>query len=240
MPHPRTEPNVNLLLSLLPDGEYQKVAATLEHVEIKAGEVLWEVGDKNKFVYFPTSVVLSLDYESDHGETVSIALIGRRGMAGSDVALGNIRMPDRSVAVVSGEAWRMPRREAQDELSDCGDFQNLFTTYTSAVLKKIAQNSVCNRLHQIDKQVFRLLLEISDELNSDQITLTHQRLSELLGIRRESVSITLMKLRKQKAIDCRRGGISINSRTKLESLACECYELAKENFEATIDSFTSD
>jgi CRP-like cAMP-binding protein len=237
---PQAEPNVNLLLSLLPEGEYEKVAKMLEHVEIKAGDVLWEVGDMNKFVYFPTSVVISLDYETDRGESVSIALIGRSGMAGSDIALGNIRMPDRAVAVVSGDAWRLPRRDAQDELKDCGDFQNLFTTYSIGVLKKIAQNAVCFRLHQIDKQACRLLLEISDESSSDEIALTHQRLSELLGVRRESVSITLMKLKNQDAIKCRRGGMTIIDRRKLESLACECFDMAKENFETAIDTIGAD
>lgn len=236
---PQTEPKANLLLSLLPDGEFEKVAPMLEHVVLKAGDVLWEVGDKNRFVYFPTTAVLSLDYESDRGETVSIGLIGRSGMAGSDVALGNLRMPDRGVIVASGEAYRLPRRHAQKELEECGDFQNMFTTYASGLLKKIAQNAVCNRLHQIDQQVCRLLLDISDESGIDRISLTHQRISELLGIRRESVSVTITKLKKRKAIESVRGSVSVKSRSKLESAACECYQLSKENFATTIDSYAS-
>lgn len=235
----QTDPSANLLLSILPAGEFEKVAATLQQIDLKAGDILWEVGDKNKFIYFPTTAVLSLDFESDRGETVSIALIGRSGMAGSDIALGNIRMPDRGVTLIAGEAFRMPRGDAQTELQECGDFQNMFTTYTSALLKKISQNAVCNRLHQIDQQICRLLLEISDESSKQRISLTHQRLSELLGIRRESVSVTIAKLKKRKAIDAKRGGITIRDRSELSSAACDCYEQSKENFATTIDFYAS-
>lgn len=233
------DPSSNMLLSLLPPGEFAKVSQMLEHVELKAGEAIWEVGDKNRFVYFPTSALISLDYESDRGETISVGLIGHNGMAGSDVALGNLRMPDRGVVVIAGQAWRMRRRHAQEELQECGDFQNMFTTYASAAARKIAQNAVCNRLHQIDQQISRLLLEISEEARSDRVSITHQRLSELLGIRRESVSLTLTKLKKMRAIETHRGSIIVKDKSKLISGACECFTLSKENFTTTIDSYSS-
>lgn len=235
----QTEPKENLMLSLLCDREYKKVAATLEPVELSHGDVLWEVGEDGDFVYFPTSAVLSLDYESDQGETVSIALIGRNVVAGHDVATGNTPTSDRAVVVVAGEAWRMPRREAQTEMNEHGDFQHVFSTCASGMLKKIAQNAVCNRLHHIDQQICRLLLDISDESSCNEITLTHQRLSELLGIRRESVSVSLSKLIKQKAIDCQRGCVAVKSRDRLRTAACECYEMSKEFFATAIESHTS-
>lgn len=239
VPKPADSPDDNALLAVLPRGEFEKLAGFLELVDLHAGDVLWESGQKNRHVYFPTTALISLVYESDNGASISIANIGRTGTAGANVVMGNVRTPDRAVVLLDGRAYRMATMSVEDELVDCGQFHALILAYTQALLVRISQNAICNRLHRIEQQLCRLLLELNDELQTEAFQLTHDEISAILGVRRESISLAAGQLRKRKLVKIGRGKIQILSIDGLRTAACECNTVASEQLSNCLKEYSA-
>lgn len=240
VPKPVDTPSNNLLLDALPKGEFEKLLTMLEYIELEAGRVLWESDEKGRHLYFPTTSLISLNYESDSGSSISIATIGRNGIVGTGIVMGNVRTPDRAVVHYEGAAYRIKAETAVTELEECGDLQALMMTYTQALLTKISQNAICNRLHRIDQQLCRLLLDFSDELQTETFNLTHDVIASILGVRRESVSLATGQLQKRKIIRASRGKLRIDDRGALSTAACECYEVAKTHLDQSLSQYRSE
>lgn len=231
-----TSPKDNLVLAALPDAELAKLVAELEHVAVADGDVLWEAGEKGDHLYFPTTAMISLVYEHQSGNSISVATLGRDGIAGMYIIAG-IRMPDRAIVQCGGEAYRMRSSKVKNELAECGDFHALLLSYTNSLLVQISQNSICNRLHRIDQQLSRWLLECRDKLRTDSLSLTHDQIAGVLGVRRESVSLAAARLQKENLIKIGRGKIEIVNAGRLEKASCECYAVIKNHFEAALKEY---
>ncbi len=233
-------PTNNSLLAVLPRREFENIVPELEHQQVESGKTLCESGEKADYIYFPTSCLISLNYESDNGTSISIATIGRNGIVGTGVAMGNVRSPDRAIVQYNGCVYRMKAASVENELAECGDFQALLMTYTQALMTKISQNAICNRLHRIDQQVCRVLLEFSDELRTDVLKMTHDLIAGILGVRRESVSLAAGNLQKRQLITATRGEIRITNQEGLLSAACECYSVAKDHLKQCLEKYSAE
>ncbi|MBK9152955.1 MAG: Crp/Fnr family transcriptional regulator [Chloracidobacterium sp.] len=210
----------------------------LEHIELEPGSVLWESDQKTNYLYFPVSGLISLVYESDTGSSVSIGLIGRSGIVGTGIMTGNVRTPDRALVIYQGDAYRMKAASVLDEMADCGAFQGLLLAYTHAFMVQVSQNAICNRLHRIEQQLGRLLLEIRDQIDKDELKITHDVLAGILGVRRESVSLAASSLQRRKLIKASRGRVEIKDRDGLEHAACECYSIVNDQLEQCLTRYT--
>lgn len=240
IPKPADTPENNLLLAALPASDFADLAPILEYVELGSGETLWAADQKGKHLYFATTALISLNYESDNGSSISIATLGRKGIVGTGIVMGNVRTPDRAVVQHDGGAYRMKAETVKNELAECGNFQSLLTTYTQALMTKIAQNAICNRLHRIDQQLCRLLLDFSDELQTETFNLTHDVVASVLGVRRESVSLAAGQLQKRKILRASRGKLQILDRDAILHAACECYSVAKTHFDESLRKFIAE
>jgi hypothetical protein len=90
---------------------------------------------------------------------------------------------------------------------------------------------VCNQHHVVEQRFSRWLLMSIDRLEGDKMSVTQEQISLLLGVRRESVTLTAGVLQKDGLIRCARGSITILDRPGLEERACECYAAVKEESE---------
>ena len=99
--------------------------------------------------------------------------------------------------------------------------------YAQSYITQVAQTTVCNRLHTIDQQLCRWLLMFLDRLTSNDLTLTQERIAELMGVRRESVTTAAGKLQIAGVIRYHHGRISVAARAGLKAHSCECYEIVK-------------
>lgn len=232
-------PRKNRILSALPDAEFQSLLPVLEHAELRSGATLWESDQTARYIYFPIDSLISLVYESHTGRSISIATLGRNGVVGTSVVMGNVKTPDRAVVNYDGVAYKMRSDRVKNELAECGDFQDLLVTYTQTLMTKIAQNSICNRLHRIDQQLSRLLLDFADELETETFRLTHDLIAGLLGVRRESVSIATGTLHKRGLINAARGKVTIIDRKSLANVACECYSVVKDQLERSLTKYAT-
>ena len=116
----------------------------------------------------------------------------------------------------------------QDEFKRGGAFQLALLRYTQALIVQISQTAVCNRLHSTEQRLCRWLLMTHDRTHSNELQMTHEFISNMLGIQREVVSLAARRMQDKGVISYKRGRIQILDRKDLENSACECYQVVKE------------
>ncbi len=228
----------NRLLAALPKGEFINIAGALERVECEQGDVLWEVEEKRKYLYFPTTALICLLHETDSGVSAEVGIVGRDGVAGVSLFTGDARMADRAVVQHGGVAYRMRGKAVKDEFAQCGDFQDLLMNYTQSLITHISQTAICYRLHSIEQQLARWLLRNHDHQQKKSFEMTHEQIAGILGVRRESVSLAAGRLQEMGLIKYGRGSIKLVNRKGLEASSCECYSVVKEHYERMLKEYT--
>lgn len=218
----------NRLLGALPDEDSQRLGPHLEGVTFALGQVLYESQGHLEYVYFPTTAVISLLYTTEDGSTAEMGLTGNDGVVGIALFLGGDTTPNRAVAQIAGGAFRMRSKVLQEEFARGGAFQHLLLRYTQALITQISQTAVCNRLHSIEKRLCRWLLLSRERVQSDDLLMTQEFISNMLGGRRESVTVAAGRLQDAGLIYYSRGHIKILDRKGLEATVCECYMIVKE------------
>src|SRR6267143_78226 len=220
-------PKENRLLAAMPRAEYQSLVPSLERVPMPLGQALYEPGEAQGFVYFPTSSIVSLLYVLADGATAEIAVAGHEGLVGIALFMGGETTPSRAVVQSAGEGYRMRAAVLKKEFERGGALQQLLLRYTQALITQMAQTAVCNRHHSVDQQLCRWLLLSLDRLPTNELSMTQELIANMLGVRREGVTDAASKLQKLGVIHYRRGQITVLDRPKLEQLCCECYAVVK-------------
>jgi len=227
--HPK-EAKKNYLLKSLSDRELEKILPKLQQLSFALGDVLHESGDKMDHVYFPTTAIVSLLYIMENGATAEIGVVGNDGILGIELFMGGETTTNRAVIQSAGDAFRMRATDMKAEFTLGGTFQKLLLRYTQALIAQISQTAVCNRLHSVEQQLCRWLLLSHDRLDSDKLVMTHDLISNMLGVRREGVTLAAQKLAAQKLIKNVRGSITVLDRQGLETAVCECYKVVNAEY----------
>ena len=220
----------NRLLAALPRDEYERLLPSLQQVSFSLGEVVYEFGGHLDYVFFPTTSIISLLYTMENGSSAEMGLTGNDGVVGIALFMGGGTMPNRAVVQSAGSAIRMKAKLLQDEFALGGKFQRLLLRYTQGLITQISQTAVCNRLHSVEQQLCRWLLLSHDRLKSDELIMTQELIADMLGVRREGVTVAAGHLQDAGAISYVRGHITILDRQKLEETVCECYQVVKDEF----------
>lgn len=224
-------PVENRLLAELPKLELERLIPNLEPVSLALGQVIYESGGRMSHVYFPTDSIISLLYLMENGTTAEIGVIGYEGMVGLALFMGGQTTPNRAVVQSAGSAFRMRAKALQDEFVKGGVFQQLLLRFTQALITQISQTAVCNRLHSVEQQLCRWLLLSYDRLHSDKLVMTHTLIANMLGVRREGITIAAKKLQERGVISYVRGTITLLDRPGLEATVCECYSVVKNEYD---------
>ncbi len=221
----------NRLLAALPVDEYERLSSHLQPVAFALGEVVYEFAGQLDYIFFPTTAIISLLYTMENGSTAEMGLTGNDGVVGIALFMGSGTMPNRAVVQSAGGALRMKAKVLRDEFALGGKFQRLLLRYTQALITQISQTAVCNRLHSVEQQLCRWLLLSHDRLNTDELVMTQELIADMLGVRREGVTVAAGRLQDYGAISYVRGRIQILDRQKLEQAVCECYRVVKDEVE---------
>jgi len=222
-----SRPVGNWLLDALSSDGFERLAQNLNPVSFSLGDVIYESGAQMESVFFPTTSHVSLLYTMINGATAEMGLVGNEGVVGVALFMGGDTTPNRAVVQGSGEALKLPAKTMQVEFSRGSEFQHLLLRYTQALITQISQTAVCNRLHTVEQRLCRWLLMTRDRTQSDRLQMTHEFISNMLGVRREGVTHAAKNLQKRGLISYVRGHIQILDREALETSACECYSVVK-------------
>lgn len=231
MTAPTPDPRDNQLLAALPAQEFERWHPHLEAVTLSLGQVLYESGDAMRYVYFPTTAIVSLLYVMEDGASAEIAVVGLEGMVGVSLFMGGESTPSRAVVQSAGQGFRLRAQVMKDEFNRAGPVLHLLLRYTQALITQMAQTAVCNRHHSLHQQLCRWLLLSLDRLRGNELVMTQDLIANMLGVRREGVTEGALKLQKAGIIRYARGRITVLDRAGLEQATCECYAVVKKEYD---------
>lgn len=224
---PHLDPRHNQLLAALPALDFARIADHLEPISLSLGAMLYEPGGQLQHVYFPTSAIVSLHYVTESGATAESASVGNEGVVGISLFMGGNSTSSSAVVMAQGHAYRLSGQLLKAEFSRAEFLHRLLLRYTQALITQVAQTLVCNRHHSVEQQLCRWLLMTLDRHPQRELVMTQELVSNMLGVRRESVTEAAGRLQQVGYIRYRRGHIAVLDRHGLESHVCECYAVVK-------------
>jgi len=213
----------NKILRLLPEAEIASFMERSELVTVKSRELLFEPGERVKYVHFPEDCVVSLVTVMEDGDQVEAMTVGNDGFSGIPVFHGVETSPNKGIGQITGRARRLAVNDFRELVTQCMGLHRLLHRYSEFVYETVAQSAACNRLHVIEQRCARWLLMSNDRVGRDSFDLTQEFLAEMLGVRRPGVTVAMGILEKAGLIGHTRGNITVVDRPGLEKAACECY-----------------
>lgn len=223
------KPQHNQLLAALSPDVQHRLYPHLQLISLALHSSLYEKKSEMDYVYFPTDSIISLQYELENGSSTALSVVGNEGLIGINFFLAEGSEPTRCLVQSAGYAYRLPIRRVKEEFDRHCELMLLMLRHAQAIITQVSQNAVCIRHHTIRQQVCRWLLISVDRLSHTRLTMTHEFIGNMLGVRRESVSEAAANLQQLGAISYSRGVIEVIDKRKLEALACECYRVIKKN-----------
>lgn len=217
----------NHLLAALPHKCYKRLEPNLTAVSLELEQVVDTPARPARYVYFPTSAVLSMLSTMENGAMVEIGMIGNEGATAIATCLGTNTSPPHTIVQVAGDALRIRASKLKAEFDRGGALQDTLLRYIRGLVAQISQSVGCNTHHQLGARLSRWLLIVRDRVPSDELLLQHEFLSQMLGTGRSAVTIAAGALRDAGLIRYARGKIAILDRPGLEASACECYGVVK-------------
>jgi CRP-like cAMP-binding protein len=214
----------NLFLGSLPYDVREILQASFEPVTLKIGDLIYDYHADVQKIYFPNESIVSVVVEMANGAVAEVGVIGREGMTGLSIILGNSSSPQRYMVQVPGTAQCIGAKDFRAALERSPELAERGLQYAQATLLITSQLTACNALHSVNARCARWLLMAHDRVRNDLLLLTQEYLSQMLGVRRASVTIAASALQESGFISYTRGHILIRNRAGLESSACECYK----------------
>jgi len=224
----------NQLLNLLPQNIFAALQPHLKDVKLVFADVVAEPDEPVNRVYFPHTGVISLVIEMETGSMIETAMVGRDGAVNATSALDGKTSFQKAIIQVAGAASVISTDALRSIADEFEPFRSVLIRHEQVLLAQAQQSAGCNASHTVEARMCRWLLRIRDLTQSDEIDLTQEFLSQMLGVRRTSVSLVAHTLQKADFIQYRRGHIKILDAEKVRSGACECYESVKARYETLV------
>jgi CRP-like cAMP-binding protein len=224
-------PRQNRILAALPDEDYARLLPCLEPVALPLGWTMHAAGERQKHLYFLTSGIAARYYVTENGVSAGCAITGSEGVIGEELLLGGDSTPSQAVVLHAGHAHRLAADRLRNECGHGGALAHLLLRYTLALVAQVGQIAVCNRHHSVEQRLCHWILSSLDRVRSNQLTMTHEVLADMLGVRRAGVADAARKLRETGLIQYSRGRIGVLDRSRLEAEVCECYAVVKREYE---------
>ena len=231
MQQPKQDQVRNKLLAAFPAHAFESIRPALEHVELEKGKVLVEAGLPFTTVTFPEMGLASVVNRSFNSRQLEVGVFGWDGMGSTAILLGSNQTPHAIFVQVPGRGYTMPANALRDLVDRDKEVQALLLRYVQAFLVQVAQTALSNGACTIEQRLARWLLMVHDRSNDDDLRLTHEFLSVMLGVRRTGVTLAMHMLEGARMIKARRGVVTILDRPKLIEMAADGYGLAESEYE---------
>ena len=218
----------NRLLTTLPVRERRRFLKLCRPCRLNFATVLCEPGARMGHVYFPNRGLISMLTPVQGHPSVEVGMVGSEGFAGVPLLLGVATSPVQWLVQGPGDAMCMTASTFTRETARSRTLQKALNGYLHTFMVQVAQTAACNSRHQLEPRLARWLLMTHDRMQSDNFTLTHDFLAQMLNVRRAGVTRAAVALQKRKLIRYRRGNITILDRHGLERAACGCYRAVRD------------
>jgi CRP-like cAMP-binding protein len=224
----------NRLLAALSADDLALLEPHFEPVALERRFVIETPNKPVENVYFMETGVVSVVAVNGRGERIEVGLIGCEGMSGVTVVMGNHRSPHSTYMQIEGSALRIDSSELRKLLAQSQSLHGLLLHFAQIFMTQAAQTAVANGRAKLDERLARWLLMAHDRVTDDDVALTHEFLSVMLGVRRASVTTALDAFKKRGLIESRRGGITVLDRKAIEKVAGSFYGVPEAEFRRLI------
>jgi CRP-like cAMP-binding protein len=222
----------NLLLVALPGEVRERLAKHWRKVDLKHGEVLHRPGQEIEDIYFPLDCLISITVTMNEARTAEAGIVGSREMAGLNAFMGGRQTNQTEYVCQSpGAAIKIDAKPFLDEFNSDLRVRDVMLKFTQAYIAQLSQNVACNRLHSLEQRLARWLLECRDRLQTDDLSMTHEFVAQMLGVRRAGVTETARALEERNLVSCTRGSLHILDGLGLETAACECFRVIRDEYD---------
>jgi CRP-like cAMP-binding protein len=229
MDSPARSPNG--FLSSLSADDFELIRPHLRTADLAPEMVLVEAGETLKRAYLPHKGVISIVVKLSKGEHVQIAMVGRDSVYGSLLALGDPISLNSAVVLVPGTASTIELDRLRAAAEQSTTFRAALARHGLAVYAQVQQTAGCNAAHTVESRLARCLLQTGDLSGSDKFVLTQESMAQMIGARRNSVSLVANTLQQANFIHYSRGHVEIINREGLCKTSCECYATAKAHYD---------
>lgn len=221
----------NGFLSALSAEDYELIRPHLRTMELPHEAVLVETGETLKRAYFPHRGVISLVVELARGEHVQVAMVGRDSLLGTLSTMGDACALNTAIVLVPGIASVMDLERLRGAADQSSTLRTLLTRHGLAVYAQVQQTAGCNAAHPVESRLSRCLLHTHDLSGDYRLLLTQEAMAQMIGARRNSVSLAANTLQQANFIHYSRGHIQILNLDGLRQTACECYATVKAQYD---------
>jgi hypothetical protein len=170
------------------------------------------------------------------GHTIEVGLVGNDGMSGIAALMGEETSPDLAIVQISDGGMQVRFSVIKEEFNRGAELHDMLLRYARVYLKQVAQTAACNATHTVEERLARWLLMCGERVGSDELKLTQELISQMLGTRRATVSTAASALQVEKLIQYHHGQIRIIDQQGLEEFACECYQAVKKESDRLLGS----
>lgn len=227
--------SANSLLAKIEQAEWEQLREIAEPVALQARQLLYARDQVLEHVYFLESGCISLLIDFADGFQAEAALIGSEGMVGIPLTFG-LKTDNASAAVlVPSQALRIPATSFVRKMASLPGLQRVIMRYAGALRWQAMQLAACNGHHGLEARFARCVLRLQDRVRGAQLPITHEALASLLCAHRPSISVTAKRLQEAGLIQYAAGQLRVIDRAGLEGVACECYDLMRQNLSAAMD-----
>jgi CRP-like cAMP-binding protein len=230
-PNPQGPQGENRLLKRLDAHDLARLQPTLKKVALVHGHVLYPAGAPIEHVYFPVSGMVSILAVMRTGEQIETAIIGREGVVGASIGTDSGRSAGQATVQIAGSALQIRSADFLALYKASETFRTLVNKFQALILVQAQQSAACHAVHTVEERLCRWLLQSQDTTETDEVPLTQEFLSHMLGVQRTSVTLAAQTLQKAGLIQYSRGVITILDRAGLKESACECYDVIREHIE---------
>ena len=204
--------------------------AHLSPIQLHVRRPLEDANKSIKHVYFPDTGIVSVVAEGTRLRESEIGLIGREGMTGINVVMGNDRSPHKSYVQVAGHGRRMKADDLRHAMQESRSIRNCFLHFAQAFMVQTAHTAVANGRANIEERLARWLLMAHDRLDDNELPLTHEFIALMLNVRRAGVTEALHALSRKRVITAKRGQITVTNRAGLETSANGLYGIPEAEY----------
>nr|UXE45532.1 hypothetical protein Hi04_10k_c4997_00016 [uncultured bacterium] len=220
----------NCILTSLPSTDVELFRSHLSHVTLVSGQVLYEPNSPITDVFFVDRGVVSLTANTNDDSHVEVGLTGREGFVGTQLILNPAPYAvHRALTQVPGTAYRMSSAAFRSAIDRSAALRDRCLRYVETLMIQASQVAACNARHNLPERLARWLLMVRDRIGTDNLPMTQEFLSVMLGVRRPGVSVAASTLQAGGLIRVMRGHVLVLDHEGLTTAACECYQIIQES-----------
>jgi CRP-like cAMP-binding protein len=220
----------NRLLCALPDDDLERLRPHLTAVSLEVRRPLERPNRRIDDAFFIESGIASVVALQGKDTQVEVGLIGREGMTGLPIVLGNHRTPHSTYVQVRGEAHRIGARDLREAMQASAALQSFLLKFVQVFMVQTAHTAIANARAKLDQRLARWLLMAHDRVPGNTLPLTHEFMALMLGVRRAGVTVALQALESRGLIDAGRGAVTVLDRKGIEASAGACYGVPEADY----------